>query len=102
DPSCWWLATAVAGPVGVVMLSPSDDRGLELAYVGVVPERRRRGFGRDLTVKALAEANAAGAPELTLSVDGRNEPALSLYRQLGFEEFEVREVFLKITKPDVV
>jgi ribosomal protein S18 acetylase RimI-like enzyme len=96
NPARWWLASA-GEPVGVSMLSPSDDgSGLDLSYVGVVPERRGQGFGEELVVKAMAEAKADGAPELTLSVDARNEPALRVYRKLGFEAFEVREVFLKV------
>jgi mycothiol synthase len=96
DPRRWWLASADE-PIGVLMLSPSDDgAGLDLSYVGVVPERRGQGFGEELVVKAMFEAKAASVPELTLSVDARNEPALRVYRKLGFEAFEVREVYLKI------
>lgn len=97
DPARWWLASLGNVPVGVLILSPADDGGgLDLSYVGVVPERRGHGFGEELVVKAMAEAKAAGAPELTLSVDARNEPALSVYRKLGFEAFEVRDVYLKM------
>ena len=49
-------------------------------------------------LKALAEARAAGASSLTLSVDARNRPASELYRGLGFESFDRREVFLAVWK----
>jgi ribosomal protein S18 acetylase RimI-like enzyme len=67
-------------------------------YLGVVPEARGQGLGRELVNKALWEARAADAPQLTLSVDARNQPALNLYRSMGFEEYDRREVFLKILK----
>jgi ribosomal protein S18 acetylase RimI-like enzyme len=46
--------------------------------------------------KAILEARVAEAPQLTLSVDVRNRPAWELYRRLGFEPFEQREVFLAV------
>ena len=73
-----------------------DVDGWDLSYVGVVPEARRVGVGRDLVQKALAETKAAGASQLTLSVDTRNAPAWNLYAQLGFEVFDQREVFLAV------
>jgi ribosomal protein S18 acetylase RimI-like enzyme len=33
---------------------------------------------------------------VTLSVDVRNRPAWGLYRSLGFEPFELREVYLRV------
>jgi ribosomal-protein-alanine N-acetyltransferase len=62
----------------------------------VVPEARRRGVGRELVRKALFEAKAAGVPSVGLSVDDRNAPARELYRRLGFEPVERREVFLAV------
>ena len=99
DPRLWFLALAGGRPVGVLMLTESPETlDWEASYVGVVPAARRRGFGRELMLKALAEARAAGAPSLTLSVDARNQPARDLYRDLGFESYDRREVFLAVWK----
>ncbi len=68
--------------------------GWDISYVGVVPEARRQGVGRELTRKALRDAQAAGAARVTLAVDVRNQPARSLYQSLGFELFDQREVYL--------
>jgi ribosomal protein S18 acetylase RimI-like enzyme len=101
DPQRWWLARAGGAPVGVLLINPTlEGDGWEVAYVGVVPEARRRGFGRELMGKALFEAKAAGQPHVTLSVDARNRPARALYHHLGFEPLEVREVFLAIWGAD--
>jgi ribosomal protein S18 acetylase RimI-like enzyme len=68
----------------------------ELSYVGVAPAARRRGHGRALVRKAIAEAHSAGADTLTVSVDARNAPALDLYESLGFAEFDRRDVYLNV------
>ena len=49
--------------------------------------------------KALFETKAAGQPCLALSVDARNRPARELYRRLGFESHDRREVFLAVWGP---
>jgi ribosomal protein S18 acetylase RimI-like enzyme len=97
DPERWWLALEGGRPVGVLLLSePADGGDGEVAYVGVAPEARRRGLGRELMLKALAEARAAGHSRLTLTVDARNRPARQLYLDLGFEPFDRREVYLAV------
>jgi len=95
-----WLLALVDGlPVGVLLLTRSPETlDWEISYVGVVPEARGRGFGRELVLKALAAAQTGGAPYLTLSVDARNHPARELYRVLGFEVYDRREVFLAVWK----
>jgi ribosomal protein S18 acetylase RimI-like enzyme len=97
DPGRWWLALADGLPVGVLLLCEMPEGAAwDVAYVGVVPEARGRGHGRELMHKALAEARADGVARLTLSVDGRNRRAWRLYRALGFEAHDRREVFLAI------
>jgi ribosomal protein S18 acetylase RimI-like enzyme len=64
--------------------------------MGVVPEARQQGFAREMLLRVLFEARAADVLNVTLSVDGRNRPAWNLYRSLGFEPFERREVYLAI------
>lgn len=99
DPERWWLALDGGAPAGVLLTAVLPESGAwEVAYVGVVPEGRRRGVGRLLTVKALREARAAGAPFAALSVDGRNRPAWGLYEALGFEPFDRREAYLAVWK----
>jgi ribosomal protein S18 acetylase RimI-like enzyme len=97
DPGRWWLAVAGAQPVGVLLVNPAPDwGGWEVEYVGVVPSARRRGYACELVRLALIEAKAAGVPYVSLAVDARNEPARELYRRLGFESFDRREVFLAV------
>ena len=50
--------------------------------MGVLPDARRRGFGRALTLAALARARTLGCTSVTLNATGAGEP---LYRSVGFE-----------------
>jgi ribosomal protein S18 acetylase RimI-like enzyme len=100
DPDRWWLALRAGDPVGVLLVVELPESGdWEVAYMGLVPEARRQGLGRQLLAKALHEACAAGVPRVTLSVDGRNLPAARLYQRLGFEPFDRREVYLSVWTP---
>jgi ribosomal protein S18 acetylase RimI-like enzyme len=95
DPGRWLLARLGNEAVGVLVLTDAEEPGdWELAYVGVLPEARGRGWGRELVRHALGAATTAGARSLTLSVDARNEPAWKIYRHWGFEPYAAREVFL--------
>lgn len=97
DPGRWWLAREGGRPVGVLLCTVVPELGgWELSYVGVRPEVRRRGLGRQLVAKALVEARAADALQLNLTVDARNQPARNLYRRLGFEPFDQRDVYLAL------
>lgn len=100
DPRRWWLARLGEEPVGVLLVNAAcDDQAWEIIYMGLIPSVRGRGLGQELLAKALHEAQQAGVKKLTLSVDRRNQPALRLYRRVGFETVEQREVFLAILPP---
>jgi ribosomal protein S18 acetylase RimI-like enzyme len=97
DPRIWWLALEQTRPIGVLLLTQIPEwQGWDLSYVGVVPEARRRGIGRELTCHALRSAQAAGAAQVTLAADDRNLPARNLYESLGFESFDQRDVYLAL------
>jgi mycothiol synthase len=99
SPRRWWLARQRGKPVGVLLLADVPDwQGWDLSYLGVVPEARGSGVGRALAEHALRQAQAAGAGQLSLAVDSRNEVAWNLYRSLNFEPFDEREVYLAIWK----
>jgi len=51
---------------------------------------RRRGVARALMGEAVARGRAAGATVATLEVRRSNEPALALYRSLGYRQVGVR------------
>jgi ribosomal protein S18 acetylase RimI-like enzyme len=95
--SHWRLAMDGACPVGVLLVIESPEwEAREIAYIGVVPEARSKGFGRELLLHALSEARVSEVLQISVSVDARNAPAINLYRSVGFERQDTREVYLAV------
>ena len=72
------------------VLVPPEDAGStdpigEVRLIGVLPEWRGRGLGRELLRWGVAHARRCGAGVVRLSVEAENERALGLYRRNGFE-----------------
>jgi ribosomal protein S18 acetylase RimI-like enzyme len=59
-------------------------------HINVAEERRGRGLGRRLITACLEQLRAAGRPGVHLHTTTLNQPALRLYRSLGFELLEAR------------
>jgi GNAT superfamily N-acetyltransferase len=57
----------------------------EIGLVGVMPQGRGRGLGRELLRWGVTQLRARGAGRIKLSVEAENELALGLYRRIGFE-----------------
>jgi len=53
--------------------------------MGLLPDWRDRGLGRELRRRALDAARAFGLARVELTVRDDNTPAMALYRKLGFE-----------------
>ena len=62
----------------------------DLNRVIVHPEFRGRGIGASLVRAGLDWASAVGARRMLLEVRPDNEPAVALYRRLGFEPVTTR------------
>ena len=52
--------------------------------MGLLPDYRRRGLGRQLATAAIHAARDAGIERIELEVFATNEAAIGLYRTLGF------------------
>jgi [ribosomal protein S18]-alanine N-acetyltransferase len=63
---------------------------LEIQNVAVHPDWRRRAIGRRLVGIALDDGRAAGVGRALLEVRQTNQPAIALYRTLGFRETGLR------------
>jgi hypothetical protein len=90
-PQATWLAgavgddTALARGCVATIQGLVDDSGLgAIQNVGVVADHRGRGIGRALLLKALAGFASVGVRRVFLEVTARNEPAVRMYRTLGF------------------
>ena len=78
-------------PIGRLYLDRRGDE-FRLIDIALLPEQRNRGLGGALLRDLLAEARAAGKP-VRIHVEPFN-PALRLYRRLGFELLEDKGVHL--------
>jgi ribosomal protein S18 acetylase RimI-like enzyme len=81
-------------PVGFANLALRGGLGW-IGGVGVVKAARRSGVGRVLMEAVLAQAPG----DVLLEVIDRNEPAIRLYEDLGFERTRVLEVWSLTAEP---
>lgn len=65
----------------------------EILTIGVVPAVRRNGIARTLLAEAFHLMKAAGADQAFIEVAADNEPALGLYRDIGFVEVGRRKEY---------
>jgi len=75
-------------PIGVVALIPHGERCFELAKMAVSPVFQGKGIGWMLGEAAINKAKLYGAQRLFLDSNTVLEPAIKLYRKLGFYEIE--------------
>lgn len=82
---------ALAGYVELVRHPPEHAPyvGHWLFSLHVWTRYRGLGIGERLTRQVMAQAQAEGAPALWLVVNAANQPALRLYRKLGFAPVEI-------------
>ena len=74
--------------LGYVVADVVPNHGPDIGHVkdlAVHPEARGRGVGRRLLRRGLASLASEGARRAKLEVRETNDPALSLYRDEGFE-----------------
>lgn len=95
DPALWQIAQDGGEDVGCVLVNVHPDvQHAELIYLGLVPEARGRGWGRELVDCARRLAWQAGCRRMVLAVDDANEPAKRLYARCGMVEFARRELWV--------
>jgi ribosomal protein S18 acetylase RimI-like enzyme len=100
DPTLWHLLRERGEPRGVLILSPAPHNdSVELVYLGLAPPARGRGLASRLMQMALNAVHARQRQELTLAVDSRNTPALSLYFRHGMRRIGSRMALIKELQP---
>ncbi len=70
-----------------------DGRRIHLHHVGVLPEHRRKGIGRLLSLESLRFAREKNT-QIKLEVHRSNAEALALYRNLGFDYLGDYDVYI--------
>ncbi len=80
--------------VGFCLLSVIAGEGTVL-QVAVLPEYRKKGIGKQLTLAAMKQAMKLGAEVVFLEVRVSNSSARGLYQALGFKEIAVRKGYYR-------
>ncbi|MDJ0746329.1 MAG: GNAT family N-acetyltransferase [Xenococcaceae cyanobacterium MO_167.B27] len=86
----WWVDNSVSETVACLWMGNAIDqvngeRYSHIFLIFVASEHRRRGIGTSLINQAQAWAKDAGSCQIGIQVFADNQPALQLYRKMGFQ-----------------
>ena len=99
--SLWLVAVecdAVVGYVGSQTVIGETD----MMNIAVHPDYRKQGIGSELIRRLIGELDAKGSHSLMLEVRASNEPAISVYRNMGFEEVGRRRNYYRNPREDAL
>jgi hypothetical protein len=88
-PGATWLLSGPGGPCGSVQGIRERSGVGAIQNLGILPAWRGRGLGQGLLLAALHGFRDAGLSKAVLEVTAENEPAVHLYRQLGFRKRKI-------------
>ena len=97
-PAATWLAAGRDGCVGTVQGIVDEQGHGGIQNLGVMAAYRGKGLGKALLLKALSGFVAAGLRRAFLEVTARNDPAVRMYRQLGFRSYKT--IYRSVSLPD--
>ena len=95
DPAGLFVAERDGEVVGFHWTKVEDEVG-EVYVVGVDPSEQGSGLGTALTARGLRHLWESGLRVVDLYVEGDNDPALAVYRRLGFTE-HAKDVLYAVT-----
>lgn len=99
----WWFVQSAGCHIGCLLLADHRDHDqCELVYMGLVPEARGNGWGRQIVAQALHAVAELGRRRVVLGVDIENDPAITIYARSGFVEQHRRSVLSKHLRADGV
>lgn len=102
NPLSLWIVAldgqVVAGYVG----SQSVLGEADMMNLAVRPEYRRQGVGEQLVESLIDRLRDSGVHSLTLEVRTSNDPALALYKKLGFIQVGCRPRYYANPKEDAL
>ena len=86
------IATLEEKAVGCCALLPLSEGAFEVAKMAVSEEYQGKRIGRRLLEDAIAMASRLGAARLYLETNHILEPAIALYRSVGFRDIDPSRV----------
>ncbi len=96
------LDTETKQILGTVALVNCGKNGFEIAKMAVSPESRGKKIGRLLMIHALNEAEKMKAHRVFLESNTVLEPAINLYRSVGFKEINLAEHSTTYSRGNIV
>jgi ribosomal protein S18 acetylase RimI-like enzyme len=84
------VSSRTIGHIGVVV----GGREVYIRGVGILPEWRRNGYGRQMLAETLRLQIASGAAKFELDVATENESALNIYTSCGFRQSNVYDYYV--------
>lgn len=85
EPNLWTVITRGQEVIGVLLLNRvQNQQGMEIVYLGLAQRARGLRLGRRLVTHAVGTAHTLNLKSLVLAVDELNQPAMTLYRKMGF------------------
>ncbi len=98
-PAQWRVFHDGQNDIGLLLMNDHPDQDAwEIVYIGVVPEARGKGYGREIVLSGLNEALQADRMQVILAVDVKNPYAYKLYESLGFLETTRKSVHIRVKK----
>ena len=102
NPLSLWLVALegeqVAGYIGSQSVMGESD----MMNVAVHPDFRRQGIGEKLILALVEQLKTFGNHSLALEVRASNEPAISLYKKLGFQQVGLRPKYYRNPREDAL
>jgi GNAT superfamily N-acetyltransferase len=83
-----WVATRPDGrPIGLALgfVSPDDPTTGILHVIAVDPAHRRKGLGRELVTRCVADASERGATTIATAAWADDRPTIAFLQAVGFE-----------------
>ena len=95
QPELFFVAFADGKLVGSVMAGYEGHRGW-LNYLAVLPTYQKRGYGRKLVERAIAELRRFGCLKLNVQIRESNASAVAFYEHVGFRNDHVISLGLRL------
>ncbi|WTK17889.1 GNAT family N-acetyltransferase [Streptomyces sp. NBC_01525] len=91
SPREWWRVAVSPGgePVGFVIPARNDYHAI-IAYLGVVPTHRGKGYADALLAEGTRVLTVQGVPRIRAATDLGNVPMSNAFRRAGYRDFEGR------------
>ena len=83
----WYVAELAGEAVGCLLMQMHPQKTMELVYMGLTPQNRRRGIGSQLIQEARQAALENYCTMLVTAVDVLNQPAMRVYERAGFHRY---------------